>query len=82
MKDKMTVRINGISHDDLDKIIEVIGSRSLAEVDIKEDDLFDIILNPECTTIETIGNNIMILRKDTKFMCYLNHVSFNEVIIC
>lgn len=82
MKDDMTIRIEGISDKTLDSVIECIGSRSIAECDIQEGELYDIILNPDSTEIETIGNNIIITRKDTHNIFYLNHESFNEVIIC
>ena len=82
MNDKMTVRIEGISDQTLDSIIEAIGSRSIAECDIEPGEMFDIILNPEHTTIETMEIAIKIIRTDTHNICYLSKESFNEVIIC
>ena len=74
MKDDMTVRIEGISDQTLDSMIECIGSRSIAECDIQEGKLYDIILNPDSTEIETIGANIIIQRKDTHNIFHPAHL--------
>lgn len=82
MKEKMTVYITGIDELILDTIIETIGSLSIAECDLQEGDLFDIILNPENTEVTASGNYINIVRTDTKNICHISHNCFAEVHIC
>ena len=78
----MKVFIKGVDELVMDKIIECIGSKTIAECAIQEDDTFDLELNPELTKVQVDSDYINIVRTDTQLYVTIKSTLFKEVTIC